>query len=464
MRGRSRKSDLRHLERRQVLRLLITTRGGLSRPLALNEFTSGTKLTDELAGAEWPLDAWVGWDGVPVTVTLDLGRVSPVTAVSLRAQSRTDWGIRFPSLMTLSTSTDGVSWSAYGTPRAFPADTAAFSAATLAGNGGVAGARYVRFELATAGEWIMLDELRVEGTITDSRKCVPAAGCLHGAFPTDPGNMGYLYTSAFETLAHKPLRMVLWYADWAGSFQSEVGYVIDGELAGRFLEVGFLPYHTTSAQIAAGSHDAFLKKWFTDLRAKNHPVWVRAMNEMNGSWTFADSGTNLTYGGDPQTYRWAWRRMYNIAERVGATGDKQVFVWSPNMPGYPADAWNDQANYYPGAQYVDWVGMSVYSNGQTPTQLIAPLYGVYAASKPMMIAEGGALESAGNKAAWITDWFRCLKNDYPAVKAAVWFHAGDALGNFRIDTTPAALSAYTAGVADPYFIGSQAAITEWEGF
>jgi hypothetical protein len=431
-----------------------------------NEFTSGTKLTDELAGAEWPLDGWLGWENTPVTITLDLGSVRPVTRVGLRAQSRTDWGIRFPASMSLWTSADGAAWTPYGAPRAFPADSAGFSAAPVSGDGGAVGARFVRCALAPGApaSWIMVDEVSVDGTVTDTRKFVPGTGCYHGAFPTDPAGYGYLYISSFESLAQKALRMVLWYADWAGSFQSQVGYVIDSHLGGRYLEVGFLPYNTTSAQIASGSHDSFLKQWFTDARAKNYPTWFRPMNEMNGDWTFANSTEVLKYGGDPQTYRWAWRRMYNIAEQVGATGDRQIFVWSPNCPGYPSDAWNHFSNYYPGAQYVDWVGMSVYSNGQTPTQLISEVYAAYSANKPLMIAEGGAYETATNKPAWITDWFRCLKNDYPGVKAAVWFQAGTPPRDFRIETSGASLSAYRTGVADPYFIGNLTGAEDWEKY
>ena len=92
------------------------------------------------------------------------------------------------------------------------------------------------------------------------------------------------------------------------------------------------------------------------------------------------------------------------------------------------------------------------------------MYAAYSATKPMMIAEGGAYESATNKPAWITDWFRCLKNDYPGVKAAVWFQAGTAPRDFRIETTPASLTAYRAGVADPYFIGNLTGLEDWEQY
>src|SRR6202021_215708 len=37
------------------------------------------------------------------------------------------------------------------------------------------------------------------------------------------------------------------------------------------------------------------------------------------------------------------------------------FVWTPETAGTPAIAGNDPANYYPGDDYVDWVGTDFYS-------------------------------------------------------------------------------------------------------
>ncbi len=429
-----------------------------------NEFTDGVKLTDELLGESWPLDKWVGWYNASVEIIVDLGKVYPVSHMHLHARSQTTLGIAYPSSVVLHASTDATSWTLYGSPLTFPADTSDYSVASVTANGGWVNTRYVKYSVSTSGSWVFLDELRVEGTIEDSSKYVPSYGCYHGAYPTDTGGHGYLDIANFETLAQKSIVMVLWYADWTTPFQNSIGYVIDTHLNGRYLEVGFLPYNATSGEIASGNYDTFLKNWFTDLRNKNYPVWIRPMNEMNGSWTFSTSSGYLKYGGDSQTYRWAWRRMYNIAEQVGATGEKQIFVWSPNAKSYPNEPWNNMTNYYPGHQYVDWVGLSVYSSqdSDTPTALISEGYGNYSSNKPMMIAEGAAIETTSfNKPQWITEWFSSLTNTYPGMKACVWFNYASATKNYRIDSSSESLSAYTAGAADSYFLGLESSVNEW---
>ena len=51
--------------------------------------------------------------------------------------------------------------------------------------------------------------------------------------------------------------------------------------------------------------------------------------------------------------------MYNIAEQTGAAA-RHIFVWSANDVSFPQASWNRIENYYPGDQYVDWVGTSCY--------------------------------------------------------------------------------------------------------
>lgn len=427
-----------------------------------NEFTDGVKLTDDLLGDSGSTDRWVGWYNTPMETIIDLGKLYAVSHIHINARSQTNWDIAYPSSVTFYTSEDGSSWTQYGSSLTFPANTADYSVTTVTGNDGWVNARFIKYSIASNGIWIFLDELWVEGTIEDSSKYVPSYGCYHGAFPTDPGGHGYLDILNFETLAQKSIIMVLWYSEWTTAFQDSIGYVIDTRLNGRYLEVGFLPYNTTSEQIAAGDYDTFLKNWFTDLKNKDYPVWVRPMNEMNGSWTFHTSSGYLKYGGDPQTYRWAWRRMYNIAEQVGATGEKQIFVWAPNAKSYPNVSWNNMTNYYPGHQYVDWVGLSVYSDAGAPATLISEAYNNYSANKPMMLAEGGALESSGNKPRWINEWFSSLKNTYPRMKACVWFNRDNGgIYNYRIDTSSQSLTAYRASAADAYFRELKSSANEW---
>ena len=73
----------------------------------------------------------------------------------------------------------------------------------------------------------------------------------------------------------------------------------------------------------------------------------------------------------------------------------------------------------------------------------------------MMIAEFGSPEfeyDGINKAAWITDAFDKIKNNYPKIKLILWFHINKEL-DWRINSSPSSLKAYQKAIDDPYFIG-----------
>lgn len=425
-----------------------------------NQISDGSKLTDEAnASPGWPLDNWVGWPGVPVDITIDLGKTYTISHVYCDAASRTSWGIYFPPSVTVYTSTDGATWTGYDTLY-FPTDTSTFSTYQAISNNGdpiYRNARYIKYSAASNGWWTFIDELSVGGSIEQTSKYVPAAGCYHGCYDVD-GN-GWMDWQAFESMiSPKTVKMVLWYADFQTSFQNSIGYMIDDwyALQGRYLQIGFLPYNTTAAQIASGSHDQFLADWCTACKNKDYPIWIRPMNEMNGEWTWPDNNTSsCEYGGDPLSYRRAWRRMYNIAENVGCTGDKQIWDWSPSTIEYLL--WKPNTNmelYYPGDQYVDWVGLSVYddNNGKLPEQWIDRAYNLYS-NKPMMISEGGCQERTWypdwKGDSWIPGWFSSIQNTYMQIKAAVWFNN---LG-FEIESSSNSQQHYHDACQSSYWIG-----------
>ena len=151
--------------------------------------------------------------------------------------------------------------------------------------------------------------------------------------------------------------MVLWYQGLSPERRyTELAELRNHDLAEnhrgfRFMCVGWLPPATVKiADIANGVYDEFLTRYFRDsidpaLNLDNDtPLWFRPMNEFNSDW--------VGWGLDPATFRRAWRRIFNIAEAVGAT-KQHIFVWSPNHLSYPNADWNNMRNYWPGDQYVD---------------------------------------------------------------------------------------------------------------
>jgi hypothetical protein len=397
-----------------------------------------------------------------VVVTVDLGQVYAINEVVLHSCSETSCGIYYPGAASLSVSQDNVNYTAWGSSESFPSNTGGMSADSAVWTPGWVNARYVRFNVTegAVNSWMFLDELMVYGTCPNSPwKLAPSTGCYHGAYPTDSYN--YLDIPTFETPANKTIRTALWYADCSNTYTNEIGWIItDGVLDTRYFEIGWEPENETSSQLATGVLDAFWYTWFQACASQNYPIFLRPMSEMNGSWTWPNGGTALQWGGNPQSYKWAWQRMYNIAQAAGATGTNQIFVWSPDVnPGASGVTPRNLTLYYPGEQYVDWVGCSCYA--WTPgvssfESLLSTWYSLYSANKPLMISEGGSQEDSsdpnwkGNT--WIHDWFYCTENSYPDIKQVVWFN--DIAGNdFAIQTSANSTAKYALYDQPSYFIG-----------
>ena len=245
-------------------------------------------------------------------------------------------------------------------------------------------------------------------------------------------------------------------------------------------EEGLGPDKYSLTSIIEGKHDAYIDRWADQAREFGHPMIVSFANEMNGSW-FPWSG--LHYGGNtvvegtkppneryvgPETFKKAHR---HVVDRVRARGATNV-QWVLHLMNYslPQEKWNLAIHYYPGPEYCDWLGLSIYG-AQFADDDWAPFFELLDwpyeelrridATKPVMVCEFGVGEfpGKGSKAEWIRDAFRMMKDPrYPNVKACVFWHerwqnSDGRYSNLRVNSTPESLEAYRTGVADPYYLG-----------
>ena len=120
-------------------------------------------------------------------------------------------------------------------------------------------------------------------------------------------------------------------------------------------------------QIIAGKWDDYIDRWGDAARAFGKPMIVVFGVEMNGDW-FPWSGTY--YGGSkpipgrpnewegPENFKKAYR---HVVDRVRARGASNIkWMLHTNNYSYPMETWNFVPAYYPGPEYVDWFGLSVY--------------------------------------------------------------------------------------------------------
>ena len=298
----------------------------------------------------------------------------------------------------------------------------------------------------------------------------PDGQVYHGAFPVGQMASGgyYLDIAGFNATAGKSIGIALWYGDFRGQFHDLADVAIQNlRSKGCVLEVGWMPIDVPLVDIASGAWDAHLHTWFAEARAFGDPVFLRFACEMNGNWVSWDGWHN---GGSvstalgwqaTETYKSAWRRVYTIARQEQACN--VAFVWAPNYrsapdPGSPEYTWNHWRNYYPGDEYVDWVGIDLYDHtGQDPAGEIQPFYGEYAARKPIMLAETAGHTDPGvnaDKVRYIGQLFDAMETRFPRIKAMVWFNYQESTSNWRIEETPASQAAYRTRIANSRYVAT----------
>ncbi|KNC97234.1 uncharacterized protein SPPG_07621 [Spizellomyces punctatus DAOM BR117] len=133
-------------------------------------------------------------------------------------------------------------------------------------------------------------------------------------------------------------------------------------------------------QLKDGDIDAFVAQIATFARS-GRGVFIRLAPEMNGSWQ--------PYAQRPIAYAAMWKRIVTAIRANSDTTGRVAFIWAPNMQlGYPYEGGVYSMNatvsaaetqaldtnkngrldtlddpytpYYPGNEYVDWVGLSTY--------------------------------------------------------------------------------------------------------
>lgn len=230
------------------------------------------------------------------------------------------------------------------------------------------------------------------------------------------------------------------------------GYIPSAEPAVAASSTLMVSWHGTAyRKILDGSSDRNIARVARKLAGMKRPILLRWGWEMNGDWFGWDGSHN---GDDPAAYAKAWRRLHRIFREQGA--GNVAWVWSPNWNSSPDTAWNRFQRYYPGDEYVDWVGVSGYDFfGESPRTLFSAVVAAYGGRKPIILSETAAVEQGGSKAAWIRKLASWVA-DTPAVGAVVWFDTDtqeDSEHNFRPDTDRAALAAYRAMARSSRFSG-----------
>ncbi len=206
----------------------------------------------------------------------------------------------------------------------------------------------------------------------------------------------------------------------------------------------------TMQSIAGGAHDDYLYWWAESLARFGRTIYLRFAHEANGTWY----PWSATGGTEPSTYVRAWRHVHRIFAEKGAGNVK--WVWAPNV-SFPGST--SIVGTYPGARYVDVVGLDGYNWGtsRSETHWIAPkdLFGptldevrAIAPGKPIVVTEVGSAEQGGDKAEWVRQLIEFLHRDR-TVAGFVWFDH-DKETDWRLASTPESAAAFAEELGRRY--------------
>jgi hypothetical protein len=221
----------------------------------------------------------------------------------------------------------------------------------------------------------------------------------------------------------------------------------------------------TADAINAGTYDAQLRRQAAQAKALGVQILVRYNPEMtnnveNTCFTGFPVRQNLSAAGTK--YIAAWKHIVDIFRAVGATNVK--WVWAPGHKAYAKGQWR---LFYPGNDYVDWVGVDYYNKDNLPVSFasdpgILAFYDATASfGKPLIVAETGAVSdpklNPDAQTLWLTTARSFLKT-HPAIKAFVYWNDPGKLrkenpgygGSGYVLVGPG-LAAFRAMANDPYF-------------
>jgi beta-mannanase len=334
-----------------------------------------------------------------------------------------------------------------------------------------------------------------EGTHEIVKLQPPSKGVYHSAFPDFGGsedNVTSERISNFEKLANKSIVLAAFSDNWGESnitFPKTAVETIHDQGAVPYLRMMprssldeidgsnpvYKPDQKYSLQkIIDGDFDTQLREYAREVKQTNIPIMIDFACEMNGNWFYwsgiCNGGKTKDKYGDPaladgpEKYRDAYRHIINIFREEGANNVTWVF----HVDAYsdPAESWNNYNAYYPGDDYIDWIGVSAYGStyaseeGENFTEIMNDAYPQLESiskTKPLAVLEFGVNEGK-DKPQWIKEALESIKNGkYPRIKAVSywnenWEEDDGTTAKLRIDSSKESLEMYRQEISDPFFI------------
>ena len=312
----------------------------------------------------------------------------------------------------------------------------------------------------------------------------------------------------FEKLAKKQIAFATISNNWSEGiiYPKEIVHVIDKTGATPLIRLmprsnnkqlgGQKDSNFSLDKIVNGTFDKKLKKWALDAKKDDIPLLLDFAPEMTGEW-FSWNGKyygagkldgygDPTYPDGPEVYRDAYRHIIDLFREQNVSNITWFFHPDiQRLPGDPAYQkedyeWNSAKYYYPGDEYIDWIGFSIYGvqnekwGWVTFSETLKKWYDIHikelleVADKPVAILEMGVTDGRkdGTKKEWLEDAFATiLDNPYITVSAINYWHENwitdsGVIAKLKIDSSKESLETFQKLISNPRFISKTNFIEE----
>jgi mannan endo-1,4-beta-mannosidase len=266
----------------------------------------------------------------------------------------------------------------------------------------------------------------------------PSLASYLGVF--EPGAPpSYTPVANFAAAVGREPTLVGYYGGWAEPFDTPFAEIIHQHGVIPFVQID--PTDASIDAIADGTYDDYLRSYADSVRSFGHAVVIGFGHEMNAPWYSWGYGHVA-----PSTFVAAWRHIVTLFRGQGA--DNVTWVWTLQADERGT---GPIASWWPGAQYVTWVGIDGYY--RFPTDTFASVFGRTIkqvrtfTSRPVLLSETAVGPKAG-QVVKIQDLFRGMAT-YKTL-GLVWFdkaqHGDINHQDWRIEDSPTAEISFMLGV------------------
>jgi len=291
----------------------------------------------------------------------------------------------------------------------------------------------------------------------------PQSGIYLGAYVEgdrviyDPYNPAMFYMDTFPQLVGKEMAAYLLYVPYGQSISIYDSHIQKAKEKNKIIQIAFEPRNGLGE---VNSNDGYLIDFAKELEsyAGDCRMLVRFAGEMNDT-------TSKWYSEDPAVFIQKFRIVAGVLHRYAPS---VPIIWAPNF--FPSENMDE---YYPGDEYVDYVGISSYQIYSTVTDPLGQgvdrshwsnqldyIYSHYGNKKPIIVVESGASCVDYDTLADVTDYaasqaeefLKYLPIKYPNVKMYFIYDTDRERFKFALSTHQKYLEAFKDGISSDLYL------------